>query len=85
MPAQGGPSALTAADVDGDGIVDLVAAISLDADAIVVLKGQGNGGFTERDRIAVGPLPTRPVVGLSTPMRFSISPWRRRTATRSRC
>lgn len=53
LPVGPSPDALTAADFDGDGNVDLAAANSFPARDISVLLGDGSGGFTTQRRTAL--------------------------------
>ncbi len=58
MPAPGGPRALALADLNDNGVLDLVVAMYATAE-VVVFKGDGQGEFTETDRFATrGALPT---------------------------
>jgi len=57
MSADHEPSALAAADVDGDGMLDLLVA-SDGAEDVTVFRGDGRGGFTREQSFPVGPSPT---------------------------
>jgi VCBS repeat protein len=52
------PNALAAADVDGDGKLDLLVA-SDGAEDVTVLRGDGRGGFTRGRSFPAGPSPTQ--------------------------
>ncbi|MDZ4861676.1 MAG: VCBS repeat-containing protein [Candidatus Hydrogenedentes bacterium] len=57
IPAPGGPRDVQAADLDGDGDVDLVTTM-YNSGEVVVWKGAGNGAFTEANRFSSrAPLP----------------------------
>ncbi len=64
-PACGQPSAIGAADLDGDGHLDLVVACAQQAvdEGVVVLRGAGDGTFGAARRFEAGGLPTALTTG----------------------
>ena len=56
LPAGGDPTAVTATDLTGDGVLDLVAVHRASDDAWVWI-GDGNGGFSFLQSFDIGPFP----------------------------
>ncbi|NLF26067.1 MAG: hypothetical protein GX589_10485, partial [Deltaproteobacteria bacterium] len=53
----GGPSSVSLGDLNGDGVLDMVAAVGtafIDPDPVIVLIGNGNGTFSVKTSYAVG-------------------------------
>jgi len=62
LTIKGGPTALDAGDLNGDGVIDL-AVVLADRNAVAVMRGDGAGGFGVPTEIRVGTKPSSVTIG----------------------